>query len=305
MLETRTIVVSLLRRDARDARRRPGPGDARDAGAARRRAAGGREPAARQGRRASRTPGGAVARRRSASPLLAAGLFGLDAAAPPASSASARRVVFIGVALLSPKLVPPLAARSAPLSACAGSSVGWRARTPSGNPGRTAVTAAALMIGVTLVAFVSIFAAGAQGDDRRRGRHRRAPRHDHRADQRWRRHAAAPRGGRGAGADRPGSRRSPVSFTAGRVQGITGKTVDQRRRPSTPARSSTRVEATATTRSSASLGATATRSWTKDYARRPRPAGRRHARAQTPTRAIASTCTVRGITDDNSGLFAD
>ena len=33
-------------------------------------------------------------------------------------------------------------------------------------PGRTAVTAAALMIGLALVAFVAIFAAGLRGVDR-------------------------------------------------------------------------------------------------------------------------------------------
>jgi putative ABC transport system permease protein len=68
--------------------------------------------------------------------------------------------LFIGVALLSPKLVAPLAAL-----------VGWpieRGTRITGrlarenavrNPSRTAVTAAALMIGLALVGFVTIFAA--------------------------------------------------------------------------------------------------------------------------------------------------
>jgi len=69
-------------------------------------------------------------------------------------------LIFVGVALLSPKLVPPLASVvGRPLPGL----VGQLARENSvRQPGRTAVTAAALMIGVTLVAFVSIFAAGAK-----------------------------------------------------------------------------------------------------------------------------------------------
>jgi putative ABC transport system permease protein len=66
--------------------------------------------------------------------------------------------LFIGVALLTPKLVPPIAAVvGAPLPGV----VGRLARENAVRlPGRTAVTAAALMIGVALVAFASIFAAG-------------------------------------------------------------------------------------------------------------------------------------------------
>ena len=88
---------------------------------------------------------------------LAAGLFGGGGIALVGLGAL---VVFVGVALLSPKLVPPLAAAvGAPLPGL----VGRLARENSiRQPGRTAVTAAALMIGVTLVAFVSIFAAGAK-----------------------------------------------------------------------------------------------------------------------------------------------
>jgi putative ABC transport system permease protein len=69
-------------------------------------------------------------------------------------------LLFLGVAMLSPKLVGPLA-----------DVIGWpidRATNITGrlarenavrNPGRTAVTAAALMIGLALVGFVTIFAA--------------------------------------------------------------------------------------------------------------------------------------------------
>ncbi len=69
-------------------------------------------------------------------------------------------VVFIGIALLSPRLVPPLAR-------ILGRLVTWRGVTgrlarenAMRQPGRTAVTAAALMIGVALVTFVSVLAAG-------------------------------------------------------------------------------------------------------------------------------------------------
>jgi putative ABC transport system permease protein len=69
--------------------------------------------------------------------------------------------LFIGVALLSPRLVRPLARL-----------VGWPATRMGGvagrlaqgnamrNPGRTAATAAALMIGIALVTFVSVLAQG-------------------------------------------------------------------------------------------------------------------------------------------------
>jgi putative ABC transport system permease protein len=90
------------------------------------------------------------------------GLFGSGTAGARAGlmGGGAVAVVF-AVSLFSPRLVPPLA-----------SVAGWpleRLRRLTGrlarenaqrNPGRTAVTAAALMIGVTLVAFVTVFAAG-------------------------------------------------------------------------------------------------------------------------------------------------
>jgi putative ABC transport system permease protein len=90
------------------------------------------------------------------------GLFGSGSAGARAGlmGGGAVAVVF-AVSLFSPRLVPPLA-----------SVAGWpleRLRRLTGrlarenaqrNPSRTAVTAAALMIGVTLVAFVTVFAAG-------------------------------------------------------------------------------------------------------------------------------------------------
>jgi putative ABC transport system permease protein len=80
----------------------------------------------------------------------AAELLGLGSAA-----------VLFGVSLWSPRLVKPLAAvAGGPLERLRGL-VGRLARENSQrNPGRTAATAAALMIGLALVSFVTIFAAG-------------------------------------------------------------------------------------------------------------------------------------------------
>src|SRR5439155_166070 len=68
--------------------------------------------------------------------------------------------VFLGVALLTPRLVPPLgSAVGAPLPGLAG---GLARENAVRQPGRTAVTAAALMVGLALVAFASIFADSAR-----------------------------------------------------------------------------------------------------------------------------------------------
>jgi putative ABC transport system permease protein len=96
--------------------------------------------------------------------LMAVGLFGsLSSSASLSFMGAGAASTFLGVALVSPYLVRPLA-----------SVVGWpfeRTRGITGRlarentvrqPGRTAVTAAALMIGVALVTFASIFAAGAR-----------------------------------------------------------------------------------------------------------------------------------------------
>jgi putative ABC transport system permease protein len=72
--------------------------------------------------------------------------------------------VFIGVALLSPRLVKPLAAVfGRPIERLAGISGKLARENSMRNPGRTASTAAALMIGLALVSFVAIFAAGLKG----------------------------------------------------------------------------------------------------------------------------------------------
>jgi putative ABC transport system permease protein len=80
----------------------------------------------------------------------AAGVVGLGAVA-----------VFFGVALLSPRLVQPLASLvGAPLERLRGVTGKLARENSTRQPGRTAATAAALMIGLALVTFVTVFAAG-------------------------------------------------------------------------------------------------------------------------------------------------
>jgi putative ABC transport system permease protein len=100
---------------------------------------------------------------------LAAGMFapGLDATSVLVLLALGCLVLFLGIALISSRLVKPLA-----------SILGWPARRTAGvagrlardnsirNPGRTAVTAAALMIGVALVTFVAVLGEGLRGSVR-------------------------------------------------------------------------------------------------------------------------------------------
>ena len=80
----------------------------------------------------------------------AAGLVGLGAVA-----------IFFAVALLSPRLVRPLAsAVGRPIERLRGVTGRLARENSTRNPGRTAATAAALMIGLALVTFVTVFAAG-------------------------------------------------------------------------------------------------------------------------------------------------
>ena len=70
-------------------------------------------------------------------------------------------LVFLGAAMLSPLLVPPIArAASAPLVRLRGLTGQLARENTIRNPSRTAVTASALMIGLALVTFVAVFAAG-------------------------------------------------------------------------------------------------------------------------------------------------
>jgi putative ABC transport system permease protein len=92
---------------------------------------------------------------------MAYGLFGgLDATPALSWLGLGAAMTFLGVAFLSPRLVGPLAGLiGVPLSRRGVTGVLARQNTVR-QPGRTAVTAAALMIGVALVTFASIFAAG-------------------------------------------------------------------------------------------------------------------------------------------------
>ncbi len=70
-------------------------------------------------------------------------------------------VIVIAVSLFSPRLVPPLATVAGwPLERLRRLTGRLARENAQRNPSRTAVTAAALMIGLALVAFVTVFAAG-------------------------------------------------------------------------------------------------------------------------------------------------
>src|SRR5439155_14905670 len=70
-------------------------------------------------------------------------------------------VLFVGVAMLAPRLVPPLARVLGWPAQRLGAAAGSLARANSmRNPARTASTASALMIGLALVTFVGVLAAG-------------------------------------------------------------------------------------------------------------------------------------------------
>jgi putative ABC transport system permease protein len=70
-------------------------------------------------------------------------------------------LVFLGVAMLARFIVRPLArVIGAPIEAAAGTTGHLARANATRNPARTAATAAALMIGVGLVAFMAVFAAG-------------------------------------------------------------------------------------------------------------------------------------------------
>jgi putative ABC transport system permease protein len=96
--------------------------------------------------------------------LLAVGLFAsLSSSVALTFVGAGAAGLFIGVALLSPRLVRPLASVvGRPLERAFGITGRLARENSVRQPGRTAATAAALMIGVTLVAFASIFAASAR-----------------------------------------------------------------------------------------------------------------------------------------------
>jgi putative ABC transport system permease protein len=90
------------------------------------------------------------------------GLFGDAAAGTAAGLIGGGAVVIVfAVALFSPHLVPPLAAVAGwPLERIRRLLGRLSRENAQRNPARTAVTAAALMIGLMVVAFVTVFAAG-------------------------------------------------------------------------------------------------------------------------------------------------
>ena len=70
-------------------------------------------------------------------------------------------VLFVGVALMSPRFVAPLASvLGRPAQRFGGAAGRLARRNAERNPGRTAITAAALMIGIALVTFVTVLGAG-------------------------------------------------------------------------------------------------------------------------------------------------
>jgi putative ABC transport system permease protein len=95
--------------------------------------------------------------------MLLVGLFGDTATAGQAAGLMGGGAVAIifGVSLFTPRLVRPLAsAAGIPLERLRGLTGRLARENTQRKPGRTAVTSAALMIGLALVTFVTVFAAG-------------------------------------------------------------------------------------------------------------------------------------------------
>jgi putative ABC transport system permease protein len=95
--------------------------------------------------------------------ILGLGMFGpgIEAEGRLALLAPGSLLLFVAVALVSPRLVPPLASvLGRPAARLAGSAGVMARRNAMRNPGRTAVTAAALMIGIALVAFSAVLGNG-------------------------------------------------------------------------------------------------------------------------------------------------
>jgi len=97
--------------------------------------------------------------------MVAAGLFGGGDSDTRAGLVGAGAVaVLLGVSLFSPRLVRPLASLAGlPLERLRRLTGRLARENTQRNPARTAVTAAALMIGLAVVAFVTVFAAGIKG----------------------------------------------------------------------------------------------------------------------------------------------
>jgi putative ABC transport system permease protein len=97
--------------------------------------------------------------------MLLAGLFGSAEGGAAAGLMGAGAVgVILGVSLFSPRLVRPLASIAGlPLERLRRLTGRLARENTQRNPARTAITAAALMIGLAVVTFVTVFAAGIKG----------------------------------------------------------------------------------------------------------------------------------------------
>ena len=94
--------------------------------------------------------------------MLLSGLFGDGAAtARMASMAGGAVLVFVGIALMARHIVRPVAALAGwPLERAFHTPGRLARENAMRNPGRTATTSSALMVGLGLVVFVAVFAAG-------------------------------------------------------------------------------------------------------------------------------------------------
>ena len=131
--------------------------------------------------------------------------------------------LFVGIALLAPRLVRPLAAFVGAPSERFGGAAGRLARQNAvRNPSRTAATAAALMIGLTLVTFVATFGRGLLATDEKAIRDQLTTSHVVTSQNGWSNMPAA--AGRAlAGADGVRSV-SPIRYDRARLD--TGREVD-------------------------------------------------------------------------------
>ena len=161
------------RRHRRDAARQPRPGDPRDADRRRSRRC---ARAARSSKRpsAARSSSALVVIGALGGRLLVYGLLGDGVAPPCACSAIGLGALglFVGIAAARAAARPPARRAS---SACPAPRFGGAAgrlaqENAIRNPGRTASTAAALMIGLALVTFVAVFGAGCSTSRRERDR---------------------------------------------------------------------------------------------------------------------------------------
>jgi putative ABC transport system permease protein len=208
-------------------------------------------------------------------------------------------LIFLGIALLSPKLVRPLAGTvGRPLPGIVGRLARENAMR---QPGRTAVTAAALMIGVTLVAFVAIFAQGAKATI------------DSAVDTAAKPGTLIVENGSGGSPLPPAVARgvarvpgvqtvAPVSFSTSRVAGVSGKTSISGIPANLPAVFKTTWKAgnDAAIRTLGSGGTVLSKKFADKHDLK---IGSK-LRVLTPL-GKRLTLTVRGIVDDTSGLFAD